>query len=212
MLRLLGRGWIVPERVERDEGPAIGASMRIEVVTQLQQRGPDRDQRSIFELPTLELVAPDLYEQGPIVEDASLELTVPPGYAIVLTTDVPDADWSRVEGVTRENLIEVQREREAARQEGEEQSAGESGSSQRVGPSPAAAPEDVEPGAENESVQMFKTLDAPMPSMAHAFGPRAAPVPTVGQMMMETRASLSRPLRGVVILIPRLPDEFRRLP
>ena len=59
---------------------------------------------------------------------------------------------------------------------------------------------------------MFKTLDAPMPSMANAFGPRAAPVPTVGQMMMETRDSLSRPLRGVVILIPRLPDEFRLLP
>ena len=212
VLRLLGRGWIVPQRVERDGEPVVGASMRLEVATQLQQRDPRRDDRNIFELPSVEFVTPDLMGQGPTVEQALLELTVPPGYAIVLTTDAPDADWSRIEGVTRENIIEVLQQREASSRPEDERAGEPEDQPARFGPSPSARPEDVEADAEDERVQMFETLDAPMPSLEGAFGPRAAPVPTVGQMMLETRDRLSRPMRGVVILIPRLPEEFRLLP
>lgn len=212
VLRLLGRGWIVPERFEREGEPVIGASMRIEVATQLQQRDPQRDGRNIFELPRIELVTPDLYEQGPTLEQTLLELTVPPGYAIVLTTDLPESDWSRVEGVTRENLVEALQRREASEEPEEGDDSDVEEAPPRFGPSPAPAPEDVEAESDDESLQMFETLDAPMPSMEGAFGPRAAPVPSVGQIMLETRDRLSRPMRGVIILIPRLPERLRLLP
>ncbi|MFG0293863.1 MAG: hypothetical protein ACF8MJ_12030 [Phycisphaerales bacterium JB050] len=210
VLRLLGRAWIVPERVEGEEGTSIGALMRLELVAQVQQRDPRVDHENHFEIPNLNLVTPALEGQGPLLEELMVGLTVPPGYAIVMTTASPEADWSSVEGVTRENLLdELQRRETEEAGESVVEGVGEGGAP-RFGPS--AAPGDVPMDAENEETQVFETLDAPMPSLANSYGPRAAPLPTVGQLMLESRDRLSRPLRGVVILIPRLPDEFRLLP
>lgn len=210
VLRLLGRAWIVPERVEREEGPSIEASMRIELVAQVQQRDPVTDRDNRFAIPREDSVTPALEGQGPLLEELLLGLTVPPGYAIVLTTAAPEADWSQVEGVTRENLIEELERRESA-------VADEAGADDAEGSAPArfgptVGPSDVPTDAENDEAQVFETLDAPMPTLANSFGPRAAPLPTVGQLLLESRDRLSRPMRGVVILIPRLPDEFQLLP
>lgn len=213
VLRLLGRAWIVPERMEREEGASIVASMRLELIAQvqqLQQQDSEKDRTNRYEIPKTTAMVSALEKQGDLLEELLVGLTVPPGYAIVLTTASPEADWSRVEGVTRENLLdELQRRETEEAGEPVVEGAGEGGAP-RFGPS--AAPGDVPMDAENEETQVFETLDAPMPMLANSYGPRAAPLPTVGQLMLESRDRLSRPLRGVVILIPRLPDEFRLLP
>jgi hypothetical protein len=214
VLRLLGRGWIVPQRVEREAGAAIEAAMRLEVVGQVQQRDPATEDRNAFAVPSIDSVTPDLAAQGQLIEELLLEITVPAGYAIVLTAAPPEADWSSVDGITRDNLIEELQRREAGAADAPTEGADGSGDGQqRFGPSaPSAPPSDVPADATDEATQVFETLDAPMPSLADAFGPRATPIPTVGQLLLESRDRLSRPMRAVVILIPRLPEEFRLLP
>lgn len=212
ILRLLGCGWMQPHSVEREGERRIEAVMHIEIAAQIQRVRDEEDRSNPFLRPSLDVLTP-LSDEGPLIEDALLSLTVPRGYALVLTTESPDADWSEVEGVTRDTLEEELERREAgAPDEPDEAETDEqSGPSERFGPSPAP-PSDVEEEPADESVQVFDTLDAPMPSLSDAYGPPAAPVPTIGQLLLETRDSLSRPMRAVIILIPRLPERFEMLP
>lgn len=208
VLRLVGRGWVQPRPTDTDGETRIDAVMHMQFAAQIQRRDPEGERRNQFRPEPVTAMTP-LEDMGPFIEDLGLRLSVPAGYAIVLTTDFPDADWSAIDGVTRENLIEELERRESAAADEPEPVATDEQA--RFGPSPTV-PTELEPGASDESAQVFDTLDAPMPSLEEAFGPPSAPVPTVGQLLLETRDSLSRPMRGVVILIPRLPEEFRLLP
>jgi len=206
VLRMVGRGWMQPRSVRTEEGRRIEAVMHMQVGAQIQQRDPESERRNRFEIPD-PTVRTLIEEQGPFIDEIELAISVPRGYAIVLTTDWPEDDWSNIDGVTRDNLIEELRRREARADADESAPVDDSA---RFGPTPAE-PTEADPEAPDESAQVFDTLDAPMPSLEDSFGPRAAPVPTIGQLLLETRDSLSRPLRGVVILIPRLPERLQLL-
>jgi len=208
VLRLVGRGWVQPRPTEADGEMRIDAVMHMQFAAQIQRREQEGDRRNLFRPAPVAALTP-LEDMGPFIEDLGLQLSVPVGYAIVLTTDFPESDWSAVEAVTRENLIEELERRESVPADASDAVAADEQA--RFGPVPTA-PMDVESDSSDESVQVFDTLDAPMPSLEEAFGPPAAPVPTVGQLLLETRDSLSRPMRGVVILIPRLPERFELLP
>lgn len=209
VLRLLGRGWMQPQAVLTADGRRIEPVMNLQLVAQVQQRDPQTQRQNRFEIPD-PTARPRLQDQGPFIDDIELSLSVPRGYAIVLTTDWPENDWANIDGVTRENLI-AELERREAEGEAEDDEDRPAADAPRFGPSPAA-PIEADPDLADESAQVFDTLDAPMPSLSESFGPRAAPIPTVGQLLLETRDSLSRPMRGVIILIPRLPEEFQLLP
>ncbi|MFU8827907.1 MAG: hypothetical protein ACNA8P_00565, partial [Phycisphaerales bacterium] len=214
VLRLVGRGWMQPASVMRDGASVIDAVMHIELGVQVEQPRPEDARSNRFLIPTADFNT-RLADLGPFVEELGLKLSLPRGYALVLTADDPEMDWSSVEVITRENLIdEIQRRERGRLQDGPRAEASETAPrfGPAAGPGSASEPVDVATGGESDVLSIFETLDAPMPSLADSYGPPAARVPSLGQLLLESQDNLGRPMRAVVILIPRLPERYSILP
>ena len=214
VLRLVGRGWMQPASVVRDGASVIDAVMHIELGVQVEQPRPEDARSNRFLIPTADFNTP-LADLGPFVEELGLKLSLPRGYALVLTADDPEMDWSSVEVITRENLIdEIQRRERGRLQDGPRAQASETAPrfGPAAGPPSGSEPVDVATGGDADVLSIFETLDAPMPSLVDLYGPPAARVPSLGQLLLESQDNLGRPMRAVVILIPRLPERYSILP
>lgn len=214
ILRMLGRGWMQPSTVVRDGQRSIEPVMFIELAVQIVEPRRPTPQTNRILIPTADFNTPE-ETRGPFLDDAAVRLVLPRGYALVLTTDSPDSEWGGSDVVTRDNLIEELLRREQ-RTTADPLDPATPTPSTRFGPTPQSV-DDEDPtanpaGGSVDPQSIFQTLDAPMPSLAAAFGPPSAQIPTLGQLLMETQDGMGRPLRAVVILVPRVPERFSILP
>jgi hypothetical protein len=207
-LRLLTRCWTAPVPPAQ-EGPAgrtaglrekhvVHAVLHVELLPQHQETEGNPGQQDLLKLPTASL-GPE--EEGLVFRRLALTIEAPPGWAYLIIPESPDVDWKAAG-----NLPAAPEAGVAGKADGATADPG----------APASPPigrvKREKPGAEPPVAS--PVLESPEPA-----GPPAPVLMTLGQAMLTSVGARGgakpgdkgRPSRAIVILVPRVPEEFRLL-
>jgi len=197
-LRILLRGWTVP--VPPGVAPGNrGAAMDVEIVPQHQEMDP-RGELSL----TPRRIAPE--DEGLVFTRLAARMRLHGDVAVVIVPERPGVTW---EARKEEPPAESQAAPDVA-----------------AGPAPRPAPglgqvSRVEAG--RAAPVTPEVTASPAPAATLEQGPPSAPLPSLGEAMLMSRADLpgpdgavsgrarSRTVRAVVVLVPRVPDRFELL-
>ncbi len=191
-LRILLRGWTVPV-------PPSGAAMDVEFVPQHQEADP-RGDLSL----TPRRIAPE--DEGLVFSRLAARMRLHGDVAVVIVPERPGAVW---EARKEEPPPEAQ--------------AASSSPDAAAGPAPRPAPglgqvSRVESGRAAPPARHDAAPPAPAGPLEQ--GPPSAPLPSLGEAMLMSRADLpgpdgtasgratSKTVRAVVVLVPRVPERF----
>jgi hypothetical protein len=205
-LRLLTRSWLVPVSPEsprdaRTDDQAPDAALTIELVPQ------HREDRALAERTglTLEMPTLDPADEGQVFTRLLARMTVRAGGAFVIVSERPGVDWTA--GSTPAS------EQDRAVAGGATSTRAEQPGVQPAEPAPAPKLGEVvrgkafAPGAgATASARSAPDAAEDGAEPAQDVGPAIPTVPTLGEMLMP-----ARPQRGVLVLVPRVPERYRLL-
>lgn len=211
-LRLLTRSWLVPvspdsPRDARTDDQAPDAALTIELVPQ------HREDRALAERTglTLEMPTLDPADEGQVFTRLLARMTVRAGGAFVIVSERPGVDWSAGAKPASERDRAGGQTSTPAEEPGV-QAGGQVGG-QVAEPAPAPKLGEVvrgkafAPGAGASASARSVPAAAEEPGEpAQDIGPAIPTVPTLGEMLMP-----ARPQRGVLVLVPRVPERYRLL-
>lgn len=194
-LRLLIRDWIEPAPATSESAPPV-AMLRVEIVPQHE----DNRARALRADPlglTPPRIAPE--EQGLLFSRLYARLSVPSGNAYLIIPERPGVEWKVVE------VDEIESDAPA------DELVIEEPATERATPKVG----EVIRGGDKSRTGTVHATTPIKPRTTQQSGPPAPLIQTVGEAMLmrpantDPDAPVSKPARAVVVLVPRVPKEFR---
>ncbi|MBX3358322.1 MAG: hypothetical protein KF745_07825 [Phycisphaeraceae bacterium] len=194
-LRLLARCWTIPVAPRAGSAGGSEAALHIELIPQHEEPKRDELSDSAGRL-RLNPTPAAVEDQGLLFSRLHVTMEVAEGDAYLLVPELPDTMWeARTEG-------EATAEGTASRPAG---AGGGSGSAPPIGQVVRESETGPKPGREQATGDRGRTGPP---------GPPSAQLPTLGQAMLMSvvkipDSGVDRTVRAVVLLVPRVPKEYR---